>query len=181
MTPVATALSPSNSGGDAHTGVHREAAAVLVSQHLFGIMRLDQAAPHKGAQNACAGGCLNLVHGSLIEPAGWVEDHAQRCDRGISIDFALLTLFHKTGSRPHFHYAERRVLAEWRSWSKARERYSAVKAPVTLIYGDKDWSRMTERSRTAAALKHPRMFTLATTGHFSAVENPREIARIVLS
>jgi len=93
----------------------------------------------------------------------------------------LLTLFHKSGSRPHFHYAERRVLAEWRSWSKARERYSAVKAPVTLIYGDKDWSRITERSRTGAALKHPRMFTLAKTGHFSAVENPREIPRIVLS
>jgi hypothetical protein len=46
-----------------------------------------------------------------------------------------------------------------------------VNAPVTLIYGDKDWSRIPERDRTKAALKNARMFTLQNTGHFSAVEN----------
>lgn len=93
----------------------------------------------------------------------------------------LVALFHKTGHRPHFHYAERKVLQSWRSWSGARARYADVKAPVTLIYGDRDWSRVSERSRTEAALNYPRMFTLASTGHFSSVENPTEIARIVLS
>jgi pimeloyl-ACP methyl ester carboxylesterase len=73
------------------------------------------------------------------------------------------------------------VLQNWRSWSKARERYSAVKAPTTLIYGDKDWSRLPERERTRAALKNARTVTLSNTGHFSSVENPQEVARIILS
>lgn len=93
----------------------------------------------------------------------------------------LLAVFFKSGSRPHFHYAERKVLAGWRSWSKARERYFGVEAPVTLIYGEKDWSRVPERSRTKDALKNARMFTLPRTGHFSAVESPKEVARIILS
>lgn len=93
----------------------------------------------------------------------------------------LVVLFHKTGGLPNFHYAERRVLAEWRSWSNARAYYSAVRAPVTLIYGDKDWSRISERNRTKDALPNARMFTLPNTGHFSSVENPAAVARIVLS
>lgn len=92
-----------------------------------------------------------------------------------------MNIFHKAGGLPNFHYAERRVLASWRSWSNARERYAGVRAPVTLIYGDKDWSRVPERNRTRAALNNPRMITLADTSHFSAVETPKEIARIVLS
>lgn len=66
-------------------------------------------------------------------------------------------------------------------WSRARERYSKVKAPVTLIYGDSDWSRIPERTRTKELLEHSRSFTLKNSGHFSSVENPQEVARIVLS
>jgi pimeloyl-ACP methyl ester carboxylesterase len=92
----------------------------------------------------------------------------------------LLAKFDETGRRPNYHYVERKVLAAWRSWSKARERYSAVKAPVTLIYGDKDWSRIPERDRTKAALRNARLFTLQNTGHFSSVERPQEVASIIL-
>ena len=93
----------------------------------------------------------------------------------------LLTEFDATAHLPHYRYAARTVLQKWRSWSKARERYPAVKASVTLIYGGKDWSRLSERERTRAALKDARMITLRNTGHFSSVENPQEVARIILS
>jgi pimeloyl-ACP methyl ester carboxylesterase len=93
----------------------------------------------------------------------------------------LLAEFDETGGRPHYHYVERKVLSGWRSWAKARELYSRVRAPVTLIYGNKDWSRIPERERTKAALRNPRVFTLHNTGHFSAVESPREVARIIVS
>jgi len=99
--------------------------------------------------------------------------------RKLSAD--LLDEFDKTGRRPNYHYVERKVLAAWRSWSKARERYSGVKAPTTLIYGDKDWSRISERERTKATLRNARLFTLPNTGHFSSVENPQEVASIILS
>ena len=93
----------------------------------------------------------------------------------------LLSEFDETGRRPNYHYVEWKVLAAWRSWSKARERYSGVKAPVTLIYGDKDWSRIPERDRTKALLRTARLLTLQNTGHFSSVERPQEVASIILS
>jgi len=93
----------------------------------------------------------------------------------------LIAIFDKSGRNANFHYAERKVLAGWRSWSQARERYSKVKAPVTLIYGDSDWSRIPERARTKELLEHSRFFTLKNSGHFSSVENPQEVARIILS
>ena len=52
---------------------------------------------------------------------------------------------------------------------------------MTLVYGDKDWSRASERERTKAALKNARIFTLPNTGHFSSVENPRGVAEVILS
>lgn len=93
----------------------------------------------------------------------------------------LIAIFDKAGREPNFHYAERKVLAGWRSWSEARERYPEVEAAVTLIYGDKDWSRIPERNRTKGLLKNARMFTLPNTGHFASVENPTEVARMILS
>ena len=92
----------------------------------------------------------------------------------------LLTEFDKVAHRAGYKRAARKVLAGWRSWSKAQEQYRAVSAPVTLVYGDSDWSRPNERERTRALLPNPRMVTLKDTGHFSAVENPSELARVVL-
>lgn len=92
----------------------------------------------------------------------------------------LLVEFDMASRRPGYRSAARRVLAGWRSWAKARERYSAVKAPVTLIYGDKDWSRVPERERTKAAIANARLFKLKNTGHFSSVESPQEVASIIL-
>jgi pimeloyl-ACP methyl ester carboxylesterase len=92
----------------------------------------------------------------------------------------LLSEFGRVANRPGYKRVARKVLAGWRSWSKARDQYGLVSAPVTLIYGDSDWSRPNERERTRALLRDVRLFTLKNTGHFSAVENPSELARIIL-
>lgn len=92
----------------------------------------------------------------------------------------LLIEFGKVARRPGYRRIARKVLAGWRSWSKARDQYRGISAPVTLIYGDSDWSRPDERERTRALLAHARMFILKDTGHFSAIENPSELARIIL-
>ncbi len=92
----------------------------------------------------------------------------------------LLTEFDEVAHRPGYKRAARKVLAGWRSWSKARDQYRGITAPVTLIYGDSDWSRPDERERTRALIPQARMVTLKDTGHFSAVENPSELARIIL-
>lgn len=93
----------------------------------------------------------------------------------------LLTEFSAVSRQPNYRRGARKVFLQWRSWPKARDLYSSVKAPVTLIYGDKDWSRIPDRERTKAALKNARMITIPNSGHFSAVENPRAIADIIVS
>ena len=91
----------------------------------------------------------------------------------------LLAEFARVARRPGYKQAARKVLAGWRSWGEARDLYPHVSAPVTLIDGDSDWSRPDERERTRALL-NTRMITLEDTGHFSALENPPDLAHIVL-
>lgn len=91
----------------------------------------------------------------------------------------LLKDFDAAAHGPGYRTASRKVLSGWRSWAAAREQYPAIKAPVTLIYGDKDWSRPAERERTRAALRNV-LFTLPSTGHFMAVESPNGVANIIL-
>ncbi|MGY8684963.1 alpha/beta hydrolase [Bradyrhizobium sp. UFLA05-153] len=93
----------------------------------------------------------------------------------------LLAEFDEAARRPGYKQIARKVLAGWQSWSKARDYYRQISAPVTLIYGDSDWSRPDERERTRLLIPAPRMLTLKNTGHFSAVENPSELARVILA
>jgi pimeloyl-ACP methyl ester carboxylesterase len=94
----------------------------------------------------------------------------------------LLAEFNEVAHGPGYKRAARKVLAGWRSWTKARDYYRQISAPVTLIYGDSDWSRPNERERTRSLLPAAsQMVTLKNTGHFSAVENPSELARVILA
>jgi pimeloyl-ACP methyl ester carboxylesterase len=93
----------------------------------------------------------------------------------------LLAEFDEVARRPGYKQIARKVLAGWQSWSKARDYYRQISAPVTLIYGDSDWSRPDERERTRSLIPAPRMLTLKNTGHFSAVENPSKLARVILA
>jgi pimeloyl-ACP methyl ester carboxylesterase len=92
----------------------------------------------------------------------------------------LLSEFNRAGYRRGFRYVERNVFANWRSWDKARALYTGVKAPVTLVYGDHDWSRVPERQRTAKALGNINIITLENTGHFGFVDNPKKLLEVVL-
>ena len=93
----------------------------------------------------------------------------------------LLADFDKAAHGPGYRPASRKVLSGWRSWAEARKHYAGIRAPVTLIYGNKDWSHIPERERTKAALPNAQMLTLPNTGHFSSVENPHGVAGIILS
>jgi pimeloyl-ACP methyl ester carboxylesterase len=93
----------------------------------------------------------------------------------------LLAEFDEVAHRPGYKRIARKVLAGWRSWSKARDYYRQISAPVTLIYGDSDWSRPDERERTRSLIPAAQLLTLKNTGHFSAVEKPSELARAILA
>lgn len=91
----------------------------------------------------------------------------------------LLSEFNRTGYRKGYRYVERNVFSNWRSWAKAKSLYAGIKAPVKLVYGEHDWSTLAERERTAQELGVS-ITIVANTGHFAFVDNPRELAEIVL-
>jgi pimeloyl-ACP methyl ester carboxylesterase len=66
------------------------------------------------------------------------------------------------------------------SYIAARNLYSRVNVPVTLVYGDHDWSKPEERDETARLLPGSRVIKLSGSGHFGSLEHPDEIASILI-
>src|SRR5262249_54006740 len=60
----------------------------------------------------------------------------------------------------------------------AKSRYAQLTAPVTLVYSEHDWSRPAEREQVANQLGIDTV-TVPGTGHFSALERPAEMVRII--
>lgn len=93
----------------------------------------------------------------------------------------ILAEFDRVGRRKGYRYVERSTFAGWKSWSKASSLYAKVKVPVTLIYGQNDWSTLAERERTASQLGGLKLITVANTGHFAFIDNPQKMTDIVLA
>jgi pimeloyl-ACP methyl ester carboxylesterase len=85
----------------------------------------------------------------------------------------------RCGALPGHARAFRSLCREWRSWIAARTRYAAIDRPVTLVYGEDDWSRPVEREANGCAIPGARTTTMANSGHFSALEQPQEIAKLI--
>jgi pimeloyl-ACP methyl ester carboxylesterase len=92
----------------------------------------------------------------------------------------LLTELNSAGNRKDYRYVERNVFDNWESWGKARSLYASVKVPVTLIYGDHDWSTLQERERTAKELGGIKAISIENTGHFGFVDSSQKLVEIVL-
>lgn len=93
----------------------------------------------------------------------------------------LLDEFVRTGSQEGYRRAEYSVFRNWTTWLDARQLYLRVKAPVTLIYGSHDWSNLEERARTQRAFPDARVYTIEKSGHFTALEQPTEVANIIIA
>jgi len=91
----------------------------------------------------------------------------------------LLEVIHRCGRLPGHPRAFRSLCQEWRTWITGRSGYPAIEVPVTLAYGDADWSRPAERDANAKATRAVRTVTLTNSGHFSSLEHPRDIAHLI--
>ncbi|WP_433797111.1 alpha/beta fold hydrolase [Actinoplanes sp. CA-252034] len=107
-----------------------------------------------------------VLHGGYVDTTRLPED--------------FLTDLLRSGRRTGYSTVSRGVLRSLDSFDRARERYPRVSAPVTLVYSENDWSRPAERDRVAHALTDVQRITLPRTGHFSALERPDRVARILL-
>lgn len=86
----------------------------------------------------------------------------------------------RVGRRRGYPHVAREVYRNEDSMIAARALYARVTAPVTLIYGDQDWSRVPEREANLSLLPGARSISLPHTGHFAALEKPARVAEILL-
>ena len=86
----------------------------------------------------------------------------------------------RVGRRPGYPTVARAIYRNPESLIAARERYARINVPVTLVYGDEDWSRPSDRQANIESVPGARGLVLPETGHFAALERPENVARILL-
>jgi pimeloyl-ACP methyl ester carboxylesterase len=107
-----------------------------------------------------------VLHGGYVDKTKLPED--------------FLSELLRSGRRKGYSKVARGIYRNLKGLNRARRRYPEVSAPVTLVYSENDWSRPAERDRVANALTDVQRITLPRIGHFSALERPDDMARILL-
>jgi pimeloyl-ACP methyl ester carboxylesterase len=87
----------------------------------------------------------------------------------------------RSGRRRGYPTVGRAIMRILTGLRQARRRYAEVDVPVTLVYTDRDWSRPVERAEVARQLTNIEAITLPDAGHFSALERPADMVRILRS
>jgi pimeloyl-ACP methyl ester carboxylesterase len=87
----------------------------------------------------------------------------------------------RSGRRRGYPTVGRAIMRILTGLRQARRRYAEVDVPVTLVYTDRDWSRPVERAEVARQLTNVEAITLPDAGHFSALERPADMVRILRS
>ena len=86
----------------------------------------------------------------------------------------------RVGRRPGYPVVARAILRNLDSLIAARDRYARINVPVTLVYGDHDWSRRSDRQASIQSVAGADHIVLRDTGHFASLEAPHQVARILL-
>ncbi|PPS73378.1 MULTISPECIES: alpha/beta fold hydrolase [Streptomyces] len=85
----------------------------------------------------------------------------------------------KVGGRTGYPAVARAVYQNLPSLIAARSRYPEVKAPVHLVYGEKDWSRPSDREADRRLLPAADFTQVPKAGHFIALERPDVLADLL--
>ncbi|MCF4123065.1 alpha/beta hydrolase [Antribacter sp. KLBMP9083] len=83
------------------------------------------------------------------------------------------------GTRPGYPTVARAVYQSLPSLIAARSRYPEVKSPVHLVYGEKDWSRPSDRQANKDLLPDAEFTQVPGAGHFIALERPDVLADLL--
>ena len=99
--------------------------------------------------------------------------------RKSAITNQYLSILTSSIGKPGNLYHLRNVLANYDSWTKSKVSYGKIKTPVTLVYGEYDWSKPSERNETMKLLGLKKFTTISECGHFSFLEAPEKVANIL--
>jgi pimeloyl-ACP methyl ester carboxylesterase len=99
-----------------------------------------------------------VLRGGLVDKTALREDY---------VDELL-----RVGRRPGYSIVARSVYASLPSYIAARSRYSEVKPPIHIVYGDEDWSRASDRDANRHLLPAAKFTVVPKAGHFIALERP---------
>ena len=108
-----------------------------------------------------------ILTGGLADPTALREDYLDE----------LLNV----GHRPGYPTVARAVYRNLPTLIAARPRYPEVTAPVHLIYGEKDWSRSSDRQANRRQLPHAEFTQVPNASHFIALERPDVPANVLNS
>ena len=98
-----------------------------------------------------------------------------------AITYSYISLLSTSIRKSSNIYHTRNVFSHFDSWLEAKKQYAKLTVPVTLVYGDRDWSSIEERGESRNLLKPKRYIELTDTGHFSFLEAPEKSANIIKS
>ena len=91
----------------------------------------------------------------------------------------FLAELRRSGRRRGYPTVARAIMRNLNGLRQARMRYTEVQVPVTLVYTERDWSRPVERAEVARLLTNVETINLPDAGHFSALERPTDMIRIL--
>lgn len=107
-----------------------------------------------------------VMRGGMYNPKAMPDDFIDELNR--------------VGQRPGYFKVARAVYRSLPSYVSARALYGNVTAPVTMVYGDHDWSHTKDREEAVALVRTAKTLTLARTGHFASLESQDEVVGILL-
>ena len=97
-----------------------------------------------------------------------------------SIRPALMKEMYFVGNRRGHYRGFISLLRHAASWEEATKEYRNINIPVSLIWGDKDWSRPDEREHDRRLIPGVQVVTVENGGHFLPLDRPRELQELIV-
>ena len=107
----------------------------------------------------------NVMNGGFFESKNLTNEYLD----------LLCTSIKKKGYVYHF----RNVLSNFNKNNGIKDIYANIRVPVNLIYGDDDWANKADRAETKKLLGVKTLKKIKNSVHFSFLENPQEVAKII--
>ena len=98
-----------------------------------------------------------------------------------AITFKYISLLSTSTKKSGNVYHTRNVFSNFKSWTEAKKQYRELRVPVTLVYGEHDWSSAENRLESRNLLNPENYIELTDTGHFSFLDAPENAAKVIKS